>query len=143
MARARPCIICRRWSVPDPRVGKRQRTCGLPECQQELHRRNCQRWRARNGHIEREGRLRERVSRQGSSQGAGESTNQPEQAIDWSVVRDEMGSKAAVILEEIVRLALERLRDEIRAQLHGSKRKSGQHAHGAPRDGTDAGGPAP
>src|SRR6266576_2405114 len=31
------CCICRRWFLPDPRVGARQRACGNPSCQKARH----------------------------------------------------------------------------------------------------------
>ena len=46
--RKRPCAICRRWFNPDPRQIGRQKTCGKPECQRELHRRQCIKWNLKN-----------------------------------------------------------------------------------------------
>ncbi len=46
--RKRPCKICRRWFLPHPRQKERQKTCGRPECQRELHRRQCQKWNRKN-----------------------------------------------------------------------------------------------
>src|SRR6056297_2132233 len=43
-SRKRPCRICKRWFLPDPRVKERQKTCGRPECQREWHRRKCAEW---------------------------------------------------------------------------------------------------
>jgi hypothetical protein len=34
--------------MPHARQKQRQKTCGRPECQKELHRRQCQRWNKRN-----------------------------------------------------------------------------------------------
>jgi len=45
--RKRPCAICRRWFTPDPRQIGRQKTCG-PDCQRELHRRQCADWNRKN-----------------------------------------------------------------------------------------------
>jgi len=44
----RPCGICRKWFVPDPRQIGRQQTCGNPACQRELHRRRCRQWNRKN-----------------------------------------------------------------------------------------------
>jgi hypothetical protein len=46
--RKRPCAICRRWFTPDPRQVGRQKTCGKPDCQNELHRRQCEQWNHKN-----------------------------------------------------------------------------------------------
>jgi len=44
----RPCGICRKWFLPDPRQIGRQQSCGNPACQRELHRRRCQEWNRKN-----------------------------------------------------------------------------------------------
>ena len=46
--RKRPCGICRRWFLPDPRQIGRQQTCGNPGCRGELHRRRCRQWNRKN-----------------------------------------------------------------------------------------------
>jgi len=45
--RKRPCCICRHWFFPDNRVGRRQHTCGLPDCQQQRRCKMQAAWRAR------------------------------------------------------------------------------------------------
>ena len=45
--RKRPCCICHLWFLPDNRVGSRQHTCGLPDCQQQRRRKMQAAWRAR------------------------------------------------------------------------------------------------
>ncbi|CAB1068690.1 hypothetical protein D1AOALGA4SA_427 [Olavius algarvensis Delta 1 endosymbiont] len=46
--RKRPCAICRRWFTADPRQIGRQKSCGKPDCQSELHRRQCVKWNRKN-----------------------------------------------------------------------------------------------
>jgi hypothetical protein len=46
--RKRPCRICRRWFLPDPRQIGRQKTCGRAECKIENHRRQCRQWNRKN-----------------------------------------------------------------------------------------------
>lgn len=46
--RKRPCTVCRRWFLPNPRQKERQKTCGRAECQRERHRRQCQKWNKQN-----------------------------------------------------------------------------------------------
>ena len=43
----RPCSICRKWFQPDVRQKGRQKTCG-PNCRNELHRRQCEKWNRKN-----------------------------------------------------------------------------------------------
>ena len=45
--RKRPCCICRHWFFPDNRVGRRQHTCGRPDCQRQRRRKMQAAWRAR------------------------------------------------------------------------------------------------
>src|SRR5271169_2908727 len=48
MLTKRPCRICRRWFVPDRRVGRRQRACSAPTCQIGRRARTQASWRRRN-----------------------------------------------------------------------------------------------
>src|SRR5713226_5552738 len=48
MLTKRPCQICRRWFVPDRRVGRRQRACSAPTCQIARRARTQASWRRRN-----------------------------------------------------------------------------------------------
>src|SRR5712691_13400515 len=48
MLTKRPCCICRRWFVPDGRVGRRQRACSTPTCQTARRARTQASWRRRN-----------------------------------------------------------------------------------------------
>jgi hypothetical protein len=48
MLTKRPCRICRRWFVPDRRVGRRQRACSAPTCQIARRVRTQVSWRRRN-----------------------------------------------------------------------------------------------
>lgn len=48
MLTKRPCRICRRWFVPDHRVGRRQRACAAPTCQTARRARTQASWRRRN-----------------------------------------------------------------------------------------------
>ena len=44
----RPCRICRKWFVPNPRVGSRQKTCGSEECKQKWRNKKCAQWNRQN-----------------------------------------------------------------------------------------------
>ena len=48
MLTKRPCRICRRWFVPDRRVGRRQRACSVPACQMARRAKTQASWRRRN-----------------------------------------------------------------------------------------------
>lgn len=118
----KPCRVCRRWYRPDPRVGKRQKTCGRPECQREWNRRLSRARRAREPHLEREGRLRDRLQRVEG----GEVGGLPERALDLEVARHEIGSQVLVVIDEYSRVILERMRHERPLQLPVLQRESGR-----------------
>ena len=44
----RPCRICRKWFIPNPRVGDRQKTCGSIECKQKWSNKKCAQWNRKN-----------------------------------------------------------------------------------------------
>lgn len=44
----RPCCICRKWFQSDVRQKGRQKTCGAPDCMNEQHRRQCEKWNKKN-----------------------------------------------------------------------------------------------
>ncbi len=48
VCKKRPCRICRRWFMPNPRLKERQRTCGDPQCKREWHRKKCKEWNKNN-----------------------------------------------------------------------------------------------
>jgi len=44
----RPCRICRKWFIPNARVGDRQKTCGCNECKQKWRIKKCAQWNKKN-----------------------------------------------------------------------------------------------
>ena len=120
--RKKPCGICRRWFLPDVRVGERQKTCSNPACQRERHRRNCQESREQNQNEGRETQWRRRLRKDKESG----PFREPREAVQWEEARDEIGVKVLVVIDEFVKLSLVCLRDEWRAQLIELKGKSGQ-----------------
>ena len=46
--RKRPCRICRRWFLPNPRLKQRQMTCGRAKCQRQWHNKKCAQWNRKN-----------------------------------------------------------------------------------------------
>lgn len=57
----RPCAICRKWFIPNPRVGKRQKTCGSEECKHAQGLKNQAKWRSDNPTYWSEKRLQEKI----------------------------------------------------------------------------------
>ena len=48
MIRKRPCRICRRWFMPNPRLKERQKTCGNSRCKRQWHNKMCAKWNRAN-----------------------------------------------------------------------------------------------
>lgn len=133
MVRKRPCKICRKWFLPNPRAGKRQRTCSDPKCQKERHRRACLDWRNRNPELERENRFRARLEL--LSESSKKSQKSPLIGkLNSQVIRDTVGLEASIIIEEIVRLIQNWARDSVHQQLIEIKGKSSQLPIKVPRD---------
>jgi hypothetical protein len=116
MARAckRPCSICRRWFLPDTRVGARQYVCSAAECQQRRRRRKQAQWRARNPDYF-VGRRWTAATETEKAEPA--RTPPPLGEVPWDVVQSQMGSKEAVILGLFGRLLVLRLQSQMRAQV--------------------------
>lgn len=130
MLRKRPCRVCGRWFRPDARVGSRQHTCGLDDCQRERHRRACAAWRKSNPDYDREDRLRRRVRLSPTPTAGGD----PTAGIDWARARDEIGLQVAVIIEESGKVLGSWMRDEMSVQVGDLKRQFGIVAPRVTRD---------
>ena len=108
MRRKRPCRICRRWFLPHPRSGSRQRVCSSPSCQRERHVRACRAWHGRNPGYDPEDRLRRRLWREVPGGSA---------RLDWQVARDAVGPQVVVVMEEAAKELRSRVRDAVLMQL--------------------------
>jgi len=131
MLRKRPCRICRRWFVPHPRAGDRQRVCGAVGCQRERHRRACAAWRARESEAERRHRLRQRVRSARPPQGQSDPARS---VVRWDVVRDAVGLEVAVILEEMLSVLEDVVRDAVSGQASGITGESRREMRSGRRD---------
>ena len=137
MHRKRPCRICRRWFVPHPRAGERQRVCGSADCQRERHRRACQVWHRGEAASVRRHRLEQRLR-------SAEGESGPFPPPQWrAVVRDAVGLEVAVIFEELARVLEDAVRDAVRRQVAGIKGESSREMGAGRRDAMVCGGPPP
>ena len=117
--RKRPCSICRRWFLPDARVGDRQRACEREDCQRERHRRADQRWRGANCDYDRDRRWRETIAAAKEEPRAAPpaaSSPPPTSGLPWDVVQDEMGIEGRVIIAGVVRVMGVFVQDEMRKE---------------------------
>jgi hypothetical protein len=115
----KPCSVCRRWFVPNARVGQRQRTCGTAPCREMQRRRTQARWRKANPGYWRDLRLHEQMEkarRRGAVQAPAASEPAMVAAIPWQQAQDAMGPEAAVFIAFVVRLAARQARSALQAQ---------------------------
>lgn len=110
--RKKPCSICRRWFLPDVRVGARQRACDNPACKAARHKRAQAKWRAANPEYAATRRLDERAGQK----------HPPDQRLPplldklpWSVAKDVFGAKGADFIGLACKVILRAAEDEILA----------------------------
>jgi len=111
MARNRPCAVCGIWFRPNPRLGNRQQTCGLPACKQEWHRRLCARWRKRNPDYDQETRLVDRLVKDPPTPRGREPD--PLRRIDWNSARAVVGLPVSILVQETAKVLVQRPRESI------------------------------
>ena len=107
--RKRPCRICRKWFLPDPRQSGRQKTCGDSACQKENHRRQCEHWNRKNRDYFKANYLSEKLSRTEVPPAASEKRTPvalPSSRINLflpkALVADIIGARHLIILEYII-----------------------------------------
>lgn len=139
----RPCRICKKWFLSNPRLGDRQKTCGTPECQRKWHIRKCAEWNLKNRSCARESYLRDRLeslaptshSPTPSLASSPPLNPSPKRAspLDYplKVVQEVIGTQQLVIIEYIVRLLIRRVQEVIKPQLSGIQADLGLLLHDA------------
>ncbi len=121
----RPCRICKKWFLPNPRLGDRQKTCGAPECQQQWHSRKCAEWNRKNRSYFQEIYLRRRLevletaSPESLPPPSPVPSLQPVAPLDYprGVVQEVIGAQQLVIIEYIVRLLVRGVQEVMRPQM--------------------------
>lgn len=117
----RPCRICRKWFLPDARVGARQKTCGSPDCKRRWHAKTCAKWNQKNRAYFQEEYLRRQLARSDTA-----SEDKPKSRADPArvysldmpvdVVKEVMGAQQVVIIEYIARKLIRSVREMIMVQ---------------------------
>ena len=93
MLTKRPCRICRRWFVPDRRVGRRQRACSAATCQIARRAKTQASWRRRNPDYF----IARRIQERGKQDRPPEPLRLPAplSQLPWDIAQDEFGVKGA------------------------------------------------
>lgn len=115
MLRKRPCCICRRWFVPDRRVGTRQRACSTPACQAARRVRTQASWRRRNPDYFTANRIQHRrLTADAGRPPAPLSLPPPLSALPWDIAQETFGVTGTDFLGHMGRVLLHAGQDQLR-----------------------------
>ena len=123
MSRKKPCSICRRWFLPDVRVGKRQRTCGRPECKKALRKKSQAAWRIRNPDYFTAWRIQTRTSAEKAPKLP--RFTSPLTSLPWDIAREEFGTKGTDFIGTMGKLLLRSAKSQLNGQVIESTRDAG------------------
>lgn len=119
MLTKRPCRICRRWFVPDRRVGRRQRACSAPTCQTARRARTQASWRRRNPDYF----IAHRIQRRGLEAEEAEGAvlplvlPPPLSQLPWDVAQEAFGVTGTDFLSHLGRVLLVAAQDQKASQV--------------------------
>ncbi len=138
-SRKRPCRICRKWFYPDPRVGKRQKTCGDKDCQDKWHAKKCAEWNNKNPAYFREiylskkldvvkvktksGNQHPPISNSTGSRDFTALSSAKSRQVPRNLIQEVIGKQALVIIEYMDQLLIYRFQEVMRRQLTEIKRE--------------------
>ena len=114
MLTKRPCCICRRWFVPDGRVGRRQRACSASACQIARRTRTQASWRRRNPDYFIAHRVQRRRLRATEAQGGVLPLVLPPplSQLPWDLAQEEFGVTGTDFLGHLGRVLLGAAQDQ-------------------------------
>jgi hypothetical protein len=127
MLTKRPCCICRRWFVPDGRVGRRQRACSAPTCQTARRARTQASWRRRNPDYFIAHRMQRRRLEAEEAKGAVLPLVLPPplSQLPWDVAQEAFGLTGTDFLSHLGRVLLVAVQDQKAGQVIDSIGESG------------------
>ena len=129
-SRKRPCRVCGKWFMPNPRLGDRQKTCGADACKQQWHTAKCAEWNSQNRAYFKEIYLRSRLESPGNDTADPRSppcSSSPSRTntaargasplhLPREAIQEVMGTQQSVIIEYIVRVLLRGVQEVMSAQ---------------------------
>ena len=127
--RKRPCRICRRWFIPNPRLKDRQKTCGDPECQRRWHKKKCAEWNKRNPDYFRTNYLQKKIIAATETLHQTPSlklNNRLKSGLPLSYVQEVISIQHIIIIEYYGQLLFRRFQEVLRAQPTVITRKTGR-----------------
>lgn len=121
-ARKRPCRFCRKWFLPDSRVGTRQRSCSGSDCQRKRRAKTQASWRERNPEYFIARRITERS---GAEEPCGARLPVPLSKLPWDLAQDQFGIQGADFIGVMGKLLHGHAQDQCRAYLVDSLGETG------------------
>ena len=119
VCKKRPCRLCRRWFMPNPRLKDRQMTCGDARCKREWHRRRCCEWNKKNSDYFRANYLQKKLDAATFSEASSKSL-QPKSrlksGLPLDVVQEVIGIQHLIIIEYLGQLLVKRFQEALRGQ---------------------------
>ena len=127
--RKRPCRICRRWFLPNPRLKSRQMTCGDTRCKTEWHRKKCAEWNRRNSNYFRSNYLQKKLDAAGQDAGTLK-TPAAKNSTGWTLrsrmktglpleyVQEVIGIHELIIIEYLAQLLNRRFTETMTGSFH-------------------------
>jgi hypothetical protein len=128
MLTKRPCCICRRWFVPDRRVGHRQRACSASACQTARRARTQASWRRRNPDYFIAHRMQRRRLEAEEATGAVLPLVLPPplSQLPWDVAQEAFGVTGTDFLSHLGRVLLAAAQDQRAGQVIDSTGETGR-----------------
>ena len=127
--RKRPCRICKRWFMPNPRLKERQKTCGDPQCKRQWHKKMCKKWNRENTDYFKSNYLQKKLEAATGANAAQSLSSQPgrrpillpksrlNSGLPLKYVQEVIGIQHVVILEYFAQLLSRRFQDVISRQV--------------------------
>ncbi len=131
MSTRRPCRFCRRWFLPDLRVGARQRACSTAECQERRRAATQACWRKRNPDYAAAWRLQRR---RGEERPEPPWVLPPLNTLPWDIAQDEFKPVGAAFLASLGRVVVTHAKDLMKRQVRATLEESGRHALSGVKD---------
>ena len=116
----RPCRICRRWFMPNPKVKDDQKTCGDPWCKREWHRKKCAEWNRKNADYFKANYLQKKLDAVTLPEGTCKSSRHKPRlklGLPFSSFQEAISIQQAVIIEYFGQLLFRRFQEALRRQL--------------------------
>ena len=124
----RPCRICSRWFMPNPRLKDRQKTCGDAQCKREWHRRKCAEWNKENSNYFKANYLQKKLDAALQSEKVS-ITPQPKSGplaptkirlrsgLPFEYVQEVIGTQHLIIIEYLAQLLFRRFQEVLKGQV--------------------------